>query len=285
MFAVVILANREYGWNRHIWDIPLNLLPSQTHPISRACSTTTAQLSVFTANVGVPTGTGKIAFAAKIVFTLAATFTRLSLLCFYYRLVKDSGIRWFRHVIWSSMVFVVAICIAFVALVIWQCKYVSPLPPPPFITLPSHQPAHFIFPRLTSALPPSSPIHAYWTFPPMKNSTCLDEGKVTLAAGVINCFADLLVTTLPIPIILKLQMPVRQRIGAILLLSLGFVVTIAGVVRTYYIWKSLMDSYDETWFSYPLWIAAAVEIDLAVVRLCLCRSLHLPSPLFLFLFL
>lgn len=100
----------------------------------------------------------------------------------------------------------------------------------------------------------------------MPNSKCLDEGKVTLAAGVINCVADLLVTTLPIPIVMKLQMPIRQRIGVIFLLSLGFIVTIAGVVRTYYIWKSLIDSYDETWFSYPLWICAAVEIDLAVVR-------------------
>ncbi|KAK5127286.1 hypothetical protein LTR08_004449 [Meristemomyces frigidus] len=49
---------------------------------------------------------------------------------------------------------------------------------------------------------------------------------------------------------------------------MGLVVTIAGVIRTYFIWKSLMDSYDETWFAYPLWIAAAVEIDLAVICAC-----------------
>jgi hypothetical protein len=29
-----------------------------------------------------------------------------------------------------------------------------------------------------------------------------------------------------------------------------------------------MDSYDETWFAYPLYIAAAVEIDLAVITAC-----------------
>jgi len=27
------------------------------------------------------------------MFSLAATFTRMSLICFYYRLVKDSGLR------------------------------------------------------------------------------------------------------------------------------------------------------------------------------------------------
>lgn len=65
---------------------------------------------------------------------------------------------------------------------------------------------------------------------------------------------------------MKLQMPLRQRIGVCILLCLGFIVTIAGSIRTYFIWKSLIATWDETWYSYPLWIAAAVEIDLAVVR-------------------
>lgn len=102
----------------------------------------------------------------------------------------------------------------------------------------------------------------------------MDEGMITLVCGIINCVADLLVTVLPIPVVMKLKMPMRQRVGVVCLLSLGFIVTIAGVVRTYYIWKSLVDSYDQTWFAYPLWIAAAVEIDLSVV-----------SAVFLFLYL
>jgi hypothetical protein len=61
--AVVLLANKEYGWDRHVWDIPFaNFVPAS-----------------------------KIAMTAKVVFTAAATFTRLSLHCFYYRLVSDSG--------------------------------------------------------------------------------------------------------------------------------------------------------------------------------------------------
>lgn len=51
-------------------------------------------------------------------------------------------------------------------------------------------------------------------------------------------------------------------------MGLGFIVTIAGIVRTYYIWMAFMSSYDETWYSYPLWIAAAVEIDLAIITAC-----------------
>lgn len=102
---------------------------------------------------------------------------------------------------------------------------------------------------------------------------CMDEGLVTLVAGVINCVSDLMVTVLPIPIIMRLNMPMKQRIGVTVLLSVGVIVTIAGIIRTYYIWKALVDTYDETWYSYPLWICAAIEIDLAVV----CSSPSTPA--------
>lgn len=63
----------------------------------------------------------------------------------------------------------------------------------------------------------------------------------------------------------QLHMPKRQRIAVAILFSFGFIVTIAGIVRTWYIYKSLIAEYDLTWYAYPLWIAAAVEIDLGVV--------------------
>ena len=86
-----------------------------------------------------------------------------------------------------------------------------------------------------------------------------------LAGGAINSFSDLLTTVLPIPMVMRLQMPLRQRIGVCILLCLGIVVTIAGSIRTYYTWKALISSWDETWFAYALYIAAAVELDLGLV--------------------
>src|ERR1700761_472371 len=106
------------------------------------------------------------------------------------------------------------------------------------------------------------PVKAYWTFPPVPNGRCLSEGKVMLGGGIVNSVSDLLITILPVPIVMRLQMPLKQRIGVCILLCLGVIVTIAGAIRTYYTWKSLLDSWDETWWAYPLWIAAAVELDL-----------------------
>jgi len=62
-------------------------------------------------------------------------------------------------------------------------------------------------------------------------------------------------------------MPRRERIAVCVLFGLGIIVSIAGAVRTTFVYKSLIQSYDQTWYAYPLWISAAIEIDLGVVRL------------------
>lgn len=91
--AVVILADKRYGWNRHVYDI----------------------------SPGDITDANIIALVAKLLFTLAATFTRLSLCAFYYRLVKDSGMKWFKWVVHGTLAFTVALGIAFCFLAIFIC--------------------------------------------------------------------------------------------------------------------------------------------------------------------
>lgn len=88
-----------------------------------------------------------------------------------------------------------------------------------------------------------------------------------MSAGVLSCIADLMCTLLPIPVIWSLNMPLRERISVIVLLSAGMIVTVAGILRTFFIYKSLFGplKYDQSWSTYPLWICAAIEIDLAIV--------------------
>ena len=66
MAVVVIMGNMMFNWDRHVWDIDFIHDPSQIR------------------------NTLIIAFVAKLVFTFASTFTRLSLVLFYYRLIKNS---------------------------------------------------------------------------------------------------------------------------------------------------------------------------------------------------
>lgn len=220
-----------------MWDIRLELIPSSFCIYLHALRT----------GLTIVTESYQIAFTTKCVFGMAAMFTRMSLMLFYYRLVKDSGMHKYRMVIHASQVFSVIVGVFIVFLTIWQCKYVCFLPARGFTT---------------DAL---RPIKAFWTFPMMEGAHCLDEGKITLGAGIVNCAADLWTAILPIPLIARLQMPFRRRVGVMVLLSLGFIVVITGGIRSYFVWYSLIRTYDMTWYCYPLWICAAVEIDLAVV--------------------
>lgn len=90
----VILANERYYWNRHIWDIPLN------HA----------------------SGVLKIVLSATILFTAASSCTRISLLCFYYRLVREAKRPLFRWVLHGSLVYIVAIWITFTFTSLFQCQ-------------------------------------------------------------------------------------------------------------------------------------------------------------------
>lgn len=108
--------------------------------------------------------------AAKVVFTAAATFTRLSLLFFYYRLVQDSGKKAFRWSVHLNVAYSVGIFVAFVFLSIFQC----------------------------------TPISNYWTYGEIHGS-CLNEGTVTLVAGIINCIADFFCTVTPIPMVIQVS--------------------------------------------------------------------------------
>lgn len=203
MTTCAVVAYETYGYNKHIWDLPL----SQLKPALQ------------------------LGWWSKIVYSLAAMFTRLSLLIFYYRLTKDSSQKWFRWSIHASVVVSITAGLCLTLFTIFQCK----------------------------------PISAFWTFPAIPGQ-CLDDGKVTLYCGIANTFADSLVVILPIPLIAQLDLPFRRRVGAIILVSLGFAVCVAGAVRAYFTWLSLIATYDETWNCFGLYISAAVEIDLGVAR-------------------
>lgn len=91
--ADVILANRKYGWDRHVWDVPVSMIQS--------------------ANI--------VAFVAKLLFTFASTFTRLSLIFLFYRLIKDTNLRWYAWALHFNLALNVGILITFIFLTTFNC--------------------------------------------------------------------------------------------------------------------------------------------------------------------
>lgn len=111
----------------------------------------------------------------------------------------------------------------------------------------------------------NSPVHAYWDVEPTYPHHCLNDGAIVFAASVINIFTDFIVTVLPMPMIWNLKLPTRQRIAVMSIFGLGIVVNVAGSVRTVYVYKSMMASYDTTWLGWPILLAASVEINTGLV--------------------
>lgn len=83
---------------------------------------------------------------------------------------------------------------------------------------------------------------------------------------MLNTFAEFQLATLPI-IALRtriVNIDKKQYWNIVMILSLGFLITIVGCIRTYYIYQAI-GTHDLTWYSGPQWVCAEVELDLAVV--------------------
>ncbi|KAL3488272.1 hypothetical protein BJX62DRAFT_180806 [Aspergillus germanicus] len=219
MGAVLAVAEQQWGWNRHIWDVPLDWLPTVS----------------------------KLNLTFQILFSLSCSITKLSLLWFCKRLLGagSKGLSSPYNIAMIIGMVVVGLSSAlFILFSIFQCL----------------------------------PIHAYWDLEPQYSYHCLNDGAIVFSASVINIFTDVLVTILPMPLIWNLKLPTRQRVAVISIFALGIVVDIAGSIRTVYVWKSMIASYDTTWEGWPVLLAATVEINLGLI----CTSAPALRPLVTF---
>ncbi|KAM0182246.1 hypothetical protein ACHAPF_001135 [Botrytis cinerea] len=200
-FAILaILANRKFHFNRHVWDVPLTEV------------TFGLQYVIIT----------------QIVFTLAQTLTKCSMLALYYRILS-SGQK-FKIITIAAAIIIAIQGLIFIIVTIFQCR------------------------------PPSH----YWliTFAPQPE--CINETVHVTVAGVINTVTDFIVVVFPIPKMLQLQMSRRQRIIIIVLFGAGFLVCVAGAVRSYYTYVELV-SPDITWNTYYVWISGTVELYVGII--------------------
>ncbi|RDW78748.1 uncharacterized protein DSM5745_05600 [Aspergillus mulundensis] len=216
MSVILCIATENWGWVRHIWDVPLEWIPMVS----------------------------KLNLIFQILFSLSCSLTKLSLLWFCKRLliVGSKGIYSMYNIAMIVGMVVVAISSAlFVLFSIFQCR----------------------------------PIKAYWDLEPQYPHTCLDDGAIVFSASTINIFTDVVTTILPMPLIWKLKLPTRQRLAVMGIFGLGIIVDVAGAIRTYYVWRSMIASYDTTWEGWPVLLAATVEINLGLI----CASAPALRPL------
>ncbi|KXJ90075.1 hypothetical protein Micbo1qcDRAFT_189222 [Microdochium bolleyi] len=156
--------------------------------------------------------------------------TKMSLLLVYNRLTPEL---WFRYPVWFTMFVVVA------SNVILQ-----------FVT---------IF--------PCSPVAAAWDLT-ITDFTCMDRPAIYKATAILGAATDVLVLAVPMPLVWRLQMPRRQKMGLAALFSVGILTVVTSIMRL----KALIESMglvDQSWGGgvVLLWIFA--EANLSIICGCI----------------
>ena len=179
--------------------------------------------------------------AAQILFSLASPLIKFSLLYFYHRLLRGTNYAHplCRTAIWVSIAFNGGATLSYFFTVLFGCR----------------------------------PIRASWDIFPDYAYFCISDSSI-IVFGILNAVTDFVVLGLPIPIVWSLQLPVETRAAVIALFSLSALACAAGILRTVYsaYWA---DSYDLSWNTWALGVAAMVELNLGII----CASAPALKPL------
>ncbi|KIW05321.1 uncharacterized protein PV09_03843 [Verruconis gallopava] len=176
-----------------------------------------------------------LAYVGKLLYIMAVSFTAFALIAFYYRLIAESGSSWFRIALHLTLAYNIAVSIG--------CDFFAEM----FMC---------------------TPISFYWTIDGPPGAHCIPEPPVTFSSGCLKLFSDVLLTTLPLPLVFRLELRRRQRYMVAILFALGYVVTGAGAARVYFTYKSFFTDGDSIWWQYPTFICATIENDLGIICAC-----------------
>ncbi|PVI04189.1 hypothetical protein DM02DRAFT_716378 [Periconia macrospinosa] len=122
------------------------------------------------------------------------------------------------------------------------------------------------------------PVDAFWDAAKKPTARCLDKGgrRLYYANAGIGIATDIMVAILPVKAVWILQIPPRQKIALLFLLTLGFVVCIVSMIRLDALHTMATHPEDPTWHSAPAGWWSCIEANLAIV----CGSAPALKPLF-----
>lgn len=112
------------------------------------------------------------------------------------------------------------------------------------------------------------PVDSFWNLYKMPYAKCMNKDAMYHANAGFNIFTDLLVAALPVRALWKLQIPMRQKVALIMILTLGWFVVIISALRLHFLILVAKHPKDQTWYSGPAAYWSALEVNLAIVCAC-----------------
>ncbi|KAK8113588.1 hypothetical protein PG984_014114 [Apiospora sp. TS-2023a] len=171
-------------------------------------------------------------------YTLSVGAAKLSILCFYLQL---SPVEWFRWSTIGLMGAVTVFSITYACVNLFPCR----------------------------------PVAASWN-DNITGAVCLDTWGGYLALSILNILIDVATLAIPIPILLPLQITVRQKISLIALFGAGAIVCAITIARASII-PSLKASQDRPWDVTIDYLLAFLEMNIGIV----CASVPALKPFFI----
>ncbi|KAJ0156990.1 hypothetical protein CTA2_12727 [Colletotrichum tanaceti] len=209
-----VIATNNYGWGRHVWDVPSDVL----------------------------TGSLQIGLASQILFDLATSFTKLSMLALMHRIAYAASNK-LRILVMVIQVFISVNSLVFMLVVMLQCQ----------------------------------PLRLYWTLS-VGPQNCINETAHLLVASIINTVTDFAVVLLPLTLVRIVyadKLTPRQMTIVNILFGAGFLASFAGAARTYFTWIMTTEP-DATWNAWINWLMSCIELFLGIV----CTSIPSTKPFF-----
>lgn len=180
----------------HGWEMPLErfLYYSKVNEWSSSFTATAASL----AQPDYPMvrscfDTVQLIYSASITYTAAVAFAKVTL-CLFYRRINPA--RTFQAGVWILLVVCVGSSVGFSFALLMACR----------------------------------PVAAAWN-PLVPGANCLDRSIIYVVAAAVGVLTDLLLLVLPVPTVMSLNVPIRQRLGLVGLFAVGSATVITGAVR------------------------------------------------------
>ncbi|KAI5367842.1 hypothetical protein Slin15195_G029750 [Septoria linicola] len=166
----------------------------------------------------------------SVIYIPLMALAKFSLLLFYRRLSPEA---WFKWMLWTTVIFVIGYSAALFFALIFAC----------------------------------TPLQVNWDIT-ITSGTCANKGGMYLATAGLNAATDVLLLVIPIPMVLKLHVPLSQKIGLVAMFSVGSLTLVTSLVRLSLL-PPMITAVDATWaIAKPaMWIC--VEANLVIICGCL----------------
>ncbi|KAI2625151.1 hypothetical protein GGS21DRAFT_531535 [Xylaria nigripes] len=108
---------------------------------------------------------------------------------------------------------------------------------------------------------------------PFYGKRCVNRAAVFLSTLVTDLIFDVLILVMPIPVVMRLQLPRKDRIAVLGMFLLGATVIAVSIARLVQLLEVnsqyLFFFYDETYYTSPAFFWANIELAIAVLSACL----------------